>query len=138
MATFGNLHRGTQRIRPFGEQNSHLSRGTEGVLGIAAQQAARLLQRGAMPDAGQQVVQGGLARFEVMHVAGSHQAQARATPQLAQAGVQATVAPFVMALQLKEEVVAPEDGGQLLCYPLCSGHIPVGEGTCNLAAPAAG
>jgi hypothetical protein len=81
----------------------------EVILGVGAQQAVRPFQRDAMSDAGQDIVQGSIVGSEIVDIAGCHKAQFVALRQISQSQIQPPIVPFVMALQFKEEMIAPED-----------------------------
>ncbi len=68
-----------------------------------------------MADGHERVLKHGAAMAVGVHVAGRHRIDAECLRELAQRGVAAGVAPLVRALELDEEAVAAERGGEQGC-----------------------
>ncbi len=85
---------------------------TEHALAVAAPLALGAVQRRAVADGDERVLEHGAAMAVRVHVAGGDGIDAERLGELAQRGVAARVAALVRALELDEEAVAAERGGE--------------------------
>ena len=92
------------------EALEHLGGGQQDALPVAAALLLGALQRGAVAQRHQDVLQRRAAAHVAVHVAGDDGLDAERLGQVAQGGVTARVPALVGALQLDVEAVAPERG----------------------------
>ena len=101
-------------VRQPGPDARELGPRFEPVLGVGEEQLARLVQRGAVADADQHVLQSVAARIGVVHLVGHHRGQAGALRQLGQLGHQPVVVRLQVVAQLDREVAIREVAGPRL------------------------
>ena len=89
-----------------------LARSGEDALAVAAPLRFAAVQRGAVTDRHEHVLEGGPALVVRMRIAGRDGAYVKRLGQLAQGGVAALVAALVRALELDEEALGPEGSRQ--------------------------
>ena len=108
----GELDRAGDGGRVVGKAVGHLRWRAEDALAVAAPLALGAVQRRPVADGDERVLEHGAAMAVRVHVAGRHRLDAERLRELAQRGVPASVAPLVRALELDEEAVAAERGGE--------------------------
>ncbi len=107
----GQLDRARDGRPVFGEAIGHLRGWAENALPVAAPLALGAVQRRAMANGDERILEHGAATAVRVHVAGGDGLHAERLRQVAQRGVATGVAAFVRALELDEEAVAAERGG---------------------------
>ena len=85
---------------------------SEHALAVAAPLALGAVQRRPVPDGDERVLEHGAALAVRVHVARGNRIDAERLRELAQRGVAASVATLVRALELDEEAVLAERGGE--------------------------
>ena len=109
----GELGRAGDGVRVVRESGRPCSAGrSEHALAVAAPLALGAVERRAMADGDERVLEHGAAMAVRVHVAGGHRFDAERLGELAQRGVAAGVAALVRALELDEEALAAERGGE--------------------------
>ena len=107
------LGRARDRIAVFGEAIRHFLRRHEHRLVVAAPLALAAVERAAVLDRDEHVLQRGAARIVRVHVAGRDRLHAQRLREIAELGIAARVAALVRPLQLDVEAVAAERAREL-------------------------
>ena len=95
-----------------GKRAAASARGEEDALRVPAPLRLAALEGGAVLDRDEDVLEARPARMVRMHVAGGDRADSQGFRERPERGVPARVAPLVRPLELDEEAVAAEGGGE--------------------------
>ena len=109
----GELDRAGDGGSVLREAVGHLLRRAKHALAVAAPLALGAVQRRAVPDGDEGVLEQGAAMAMRVHVAGGHRVDAQRLRQVAQGCVAAGVAALVRALELDEEPLAAKRRGEV-------------------------
>jgi len=109
LAAFGNTYRVGQRIAIAGKQACHLLGRLEIELAVGAAQRVRSVQRGAVLDGNQRILQPVALADVVVHVVGGHNAQVQLPRQGGERAVAGGIAMDEVLLELQEEAVRAEE-----------------------------
>ncbi len=105
----GDVDCGCRRFGHIGEEFCHRRRGSEMIFIVGSQTVSGLIQRRVQPDTGKYIVDLPLLGRQVVNVARGHDAQVQMPGQFPKIANQVGFARVVVALNLNEEMLAPED-----------------------------
>jgi hypothetical protein len=137
-AAIGDADAVGQGLRPLGEEDGHLQRRLQVVLGVLAAQGVGGVERRAVADGDQHVLESMALPQVVVDVVGGDVAQAEPLGQLHQRPVAGLISVDKVVLELDPVAVLPEDSQVVTGRRLRLSILPLGDQRRHLALLAAG